>query len=224
MLTYEQLISYLIEHLEHQQITIAHTQEQLNLHNMGRSLQVICLPQQIDTGVWRQPPARAVISMHWPAEFTVASIHGQPIIDALNQIVAEQLHELRYASPMVFEVTYFLPLREEEQHTPDLKQLTTKVLDAFVDQPNLADNLEINFLFRTALKQPTVLVQLTVTRLFPVNGWQAEHIEDAIHTLGHELHTMLPRLAQTFRPENQSTRSDPEPGLDPQFYLRPPTA
>ncbi len=220
MLTYEQLISYLIEHLERQQITIAHTQEQLNLHNLGRSLQVICLPQQIDTGVWSQPPSRAVISMHWPAEFTVASIHGQPIIDALNQIVAEQLHELRHANPMVFEVTYFLPLRDEEQQTADFDHLTEKVLNIFADQPNIDENLEINFIMRRRIAQPPVLAQLTVTRLFPVFGWHAEQVEDAINALGYELNVVLPRLAKTFQPARNETEST----LDPQFYLRPPTA
>lgn len=221
MLTYEQLIALLIESLEQHQINIVHTQELLDVHTLGRNLHVTCLPPNADkTGAWAQPPLRAVVSIHWPAELTIASLHGQPIIDALNQIVAERLRTMRRASPMAFDVTYFLPLSDDEQQAADFKSLTTKVLNLFARYADIEDNFEINGVLRLSSEQAPALGQLTVTRLFPVERLQAEAVEEVIATMSGELHEILPQLTTIFPP----TPNDPEPGLDPQFYLRPPTA
>lgn len=221
MLTYEQLIALLIESLEQHQINIVHTQELLDVHTLGRSLHVTCLPPNADkTGAWAQPPLRAVVSIHWPAELTIASLHGQPIIDALNQIVAERLRTMRRASPMAFDVTYFLPLSDNEQQAADFEDATANILNLFARYADIEDNFEINGVLRLSSEQAPALAQLTVTRLFPVERLQAEAVEEVIATMSGELREILPQLATVFPP----TPSDPEPGLDPQFYLRPPTA
>ncbi|MDW8402622.1 hypothetical protein [Chloroflexus sp.] len=221
MLTYEQLIAALIEHLEQHQINIVHTQELLDTHTLGRSLHVTCLPPNVDkSGAWSQPPLRAVVGVHWPAELTVASIHGQPIIDALNQIVAERLPTLRHASPMAFDVTYFLPLSDDEQQAADFDHLGAKLHHLFAGQAEVEAHTEINGVLRARIDQPPVLAQLTVTRIFPIEQLRAEAVAEAIAALSSELHEMLPRLATVFQP----APSNPQPALDPQFYLRPPTA
>ncbi len=221
MLTYEQLIALLIESLEQHQINIVHTQELLDVHTLGRSLHVTCLPPHADkTGAWAQTPLRAVVSIHWPAELTIASLHGQPIIDALNQIVAERLRTMQRASPMAFDVTYFLPLSDDEQQATDFEQATAKILDLFAHRADIEDNFEINGVLRLSSEQAPTLAQLTVTRLFPVERLQAEAVEEVIAAMSGELREILPQLATVLLP----TPSDPEPGLDPQFYLRPPTA
>ncbi|GIV87591.1 MAG: hypothetical protein KatS3mg055_0109 [Chloroflexus sp.] len=221
MLTYEQLISLLIESLEEQDLPIAHTQELLDVHSLGRNLRITCLPPNLDTnGVWMQPPLRAVITVNWPAELTVASLHGQPIIDVIHKIVNEQMPSVQPLSTLLLEVTYFLPLSDEERQAADIELLAARVFDLFIDQPNVEDNLEISGLLRARGRQASILAHLTATRLFPVEHLHVDSVAETIDTLCNELREMLPRLANVF----QAAKIDNDRGLDPQFYLRPPTA
>ncbi len=218
MLTYEQLISLLIEALEQQQINIVHTQELVDVHTMGRSLYVTCLAPNVDKhGNWTRPPLRAVISLQWPAELTVVSLHGQPMIDMLNQLVARR-RELQQEHLLGFELTYYLPLSQAEQVAAEPSFQTEKVIDLFADQLDIDNNLAINAVMRYGVDQEPILAQLTVTRQFPIARLELDLIEEATAAIADELHEMLPRLYAAFHAGQN------EPGLDPQLYLRPPTA
>jgi len=218
MLTYEQLISLLIEALEQQQINIVHTQELVDVHTMGRSLYVTCLAPNVDKhGNWTQPPLRAVISLQWPAELTVVSLHGTPIIDMLNQLITRR-QELQREYLFGFELTYYLPLSQAEQAAAEPLFQTEKVIDLFADQFDIDNNLAIHAVMRYGVDQEPMLTQLTVTRQFPILRLELDLVEEATTAIADELHEMLPRLYTAFP-------ADPdEPELDPQLYLRPPIA
>ncbi len=217
MLTYEQLISLLIEALEQQQINIVHTQELVDVHTMGRSLYVTCLAPNVDKhGNWTRPPLRAVISLQWPAELTVVSLHGTPM-DMLNQLMTRR-RELQREYLFGFELTYYLPLSQAEQAAAEPLFQTEKVIDLFADQFDIDNNLAIHAVMRYGVDQEPMLTQLTVTRQFPILRLELDLVEEATTAIADELHEMLPRLYTAFP-------ADPdEPGLDPQLYLRPPIA
>lgn len=216
MLTYEQLISILIEELERQQINIVHTQESIDAHTLGRSLHVTCFPPNIDKrDPWVRLPLRAVISLQWPAELTVISLHGQTMIETFNQLVGQPINTRNLLG---FELTYHLPLSHAEQATADASALAKKVIDLFADQPDIEQNLDINATIQYSVNQEPVLAQLTVTRQFPILRLDRDLVEEAAIALAIELREMLPRLTIVFHAgQNES-------GLDPQLYLRPPTA
>jgi hypothetical protein len=227
MLTYENFVSVLLGVIERTGLNIAYTQELLDTHALGRSLSITCLPDGVsdDSGPL-EPPLRALISFRWSPEFTVFSLRGAESLDNIERFVDERLFAHPRGGPsMEIEITYYLPLSEEQRDLRALSAVAHAVQELHGSLVEPDDVVRVDSVLSFSPGAPARVQSLTAQRVWSIDEalYDADLLALTAEELCAELHAMLQLLQANFAlPEDELPPMDGLPG--DRRYLKPPTA
>jgi hypothetical protein len=227
MLTYENFVSVLLGVIERSGLNIAYTQELLDTHALGRSLSITCLPDGVsdDSGP-QEPPLRAMVAFRWSPEFTVFSLRGADSLDNIERFVDERLFAHPRSGPsMEIEVTYHLPLAEEQRDLRALSAVAHAVQELHGSLVEPDDVVRVDSVLSFSPGGAARVQSLSAQRVWSIDEalYDADLLAITAEELCAELHAMLQLLHANFAlPDDELAPPDGLP-VD-RRYLKPPTA
>lgn len=229
MLTYEHFVALLLAAIERADLNIAYTQELLDTHALGRSLNITCLPRGAEDDQNPEEPAlRASMGFRWSPEFTVFSLRGS-IPAGFEEIVDERILATQAGIGLDIDVSYTLPLPQAQERDlaslPHLARSLQELYASVVPDGERSPRVDVLCSFGPA-QSPRILA-LTLQQTWPIGDalFDTELLSGIFDDLCTELGDFLETLADIYLVEPNETTSPPEEAPDEERrYFKPPTA